>query len=411
MSVSEVSGKLSLVSPVMVETGFDGALAPFKEKVFALDNAEVARAVLEGVGKLTGCLVIDPTDGMRYYFNGLALPEELMESLELLDGYVKQQTSEPATKQLKKDMKVFERELTCHVQEKFKSCDDLLVIARQLEASGQKQAAVCTFYGASLKALEDSEPEKLELAVGKIEELDPTMASLDLQQRTQLKAQMTIIGLRKELAPLKEIEKYGFGPANWAKYFGDVGEVPPLPPKLEEILQAPCPYWKEKRVRDTHMLVLVPATVNGEPFTLNSLGEMIQTPKSDGNATNYRFYWEDAKEELGDKAFQHSYWTLIVKDVIPKSQGKQYKYCEDVLAATYNPPKVLEAATAILMHYTRTGERLFSRHNSYIWCEERVEKAYWNAALGGFLPEGLDFPDDCDRGYLSCFGLGAARRF
>jgi hypothetical protein len=387
------AGSLALVrSGQNVAPTFEEVLAPFKEKAYALDNAEVARAVLEGVGKFTSSMVVDPTDGMRYYFNGLALPQELMESLGLLDGYVKQQTSHAAIEQLKKDVKAFEKEFTGHVQEKFKSCDDLLVIARQLEASGQKQAAVHAFYAASLKALEDSEPEKLELAVSKIEELDPTMGSLDLQQRTQLKAQMTIIDLERQLAvskaelePLKKAEEtrreeearlkaiaeeYGFGPENWARYFGDVGQVPPLPSKIEEILAGPCPYWEGRHVRDTHMLVLVPATVNGEPFTLNHLGEMIQEPK-EGHATKYGSYGEGVRKEIGDRAPEQPYWVLMTKDVVPGSLKKIYEEHSSILKESYRPPRTLEVVTALLMHYVRTEAGQGSIHT---WCEEKVEQ-------------------------------------
>jgi len=65
--------------------------------------------------------------------------------------------------------------------------------------------------------------------------------------------------------------------------FGDIGVEPPLPQNIHEILHNPCPFWPEKKVKDTHLLVLIPKTVNGQLLTLANLKEWIQKPKQ-GNA-------------------------------------------------------------------------------------------------------------------------------
>ena len=65
--------------------------------------------------------------------------------------------------------------------------------------------------------------------------------------------------------------------------FGDIGDEPPLPPNIYEILASPCPFDPEKTVRETHMLVLVPARVNGVPLTLNHMDELVQAPRGGGH--------------------------------------------------------------------------------------------------------------------------------
>ena len=72
-----------------------------------------------------------------------------------------------------------------------------------------------------------------------------------------------------------------FGKEAWAKYFGDVGIEPPLPTDIVKILKAPCPYWPTKKVIETHLLVLIPETINRRPLTLTSLGELIKKPLQD----------------------------------------------------------------------------------------------------------------------------------
>ena len=74
----------------------------------------------------------------------------------------------------------------------------------------------------------------------------------------------------------------------WKEYYNiDIGEEPELPLELFKILQESCPFWghyKNKksgeflRVSDTHLLVLIPKTVNGKPLTLKLLDELIRNP-------------------------------------------------------------------------------------------------------------------------------------
>ena len=44
----------------------------------------------------------------------------------------------------------------------------------------------------------------------------------------------------------------------------------------------------DKKIKDTHMLTLIPCHVDGEQLTLESLGELVKSPKGGGNATKYR---------------------------------------------------------------------------------------------------------------------------
>lgn len=74
-----------------------------------------------------------------------------------------------------------------------------------------------------------------------------------------------------------QVEALAFGPEKWKKHFGvDVGEVPPIPVNMYQILNSSCPFWPEKKVGETHLLALIPLTVNGQYFTLKSLIELIQ---------------------------------------------------------------------------------------------------------------------------------------
>ena len=55
----------------------------------------------------------------------------------------------------------------------------------------------------------------------------------------------------------------------------------------------------------------------------------------------------------------------------------------------YELPSVLEAATAILMHHVREGDRRFGDHPwTYTRCQEVVDGRY-PAVVGGFESSGL----------------------
>ena len=95
-------------------------------------------------------------------------------------------------------------------------------------------------------------------------------------QQTTIVSQKTI-----SLPPL------AFGKADWEKYFGEVGIEPPLPPNIHDILESSCPFWPAKKVKETHLLVLIPQTVNGKALTLDYLEQLIQKPLGGGHATKY----------------------------------------------------------------------------------------------------------------------------
>jgi len=78
---------------------------------------------------------------------------------------------------------------------------------------------------------------------------------------------------------LEGLETYAFGKAKWEIYFGDIGEEPPLPPNIHGILAGRCPFDPKKTVRETYMLVLVPATVGGSASHLKFTGRVSEKTK------------------------------------------------------------------------------------------------------------------------------------
>ena len=192
---------------------------------------------------------------------------------------------------------------------------------------------------------------------------------------------------------------HSFGTEEWSRYFGEIEEAPPLPAHIVDTLNGTCPFWPEKAVKDTHLLVLMPATVNGKPFSLNLLGELVQCPQGGGYSTQYRVYDSDVREQFGAQPSTSSYWVLVTRDVLEGSRDKTYASQQALVAGhasrtglRYALPGALEAATAILLHYVRSGERLYTDAPwTYARCQELVA---WNGShypivVGGFSSVGL----------------------
>ena len=215
--------------------------------------------------------------------------------------------------------------------------------------------------------------------------------------------------------PADSLRTRAFGEAEWKQYFGDVGSAPDLPSDMATILDGPCPFWPDQLVRDTHLLVLIPATVGGVPFTLNQLGELIKHPKNGGHSTKYKFYVDLVREQIGEESPPSSYWLLTTRDVLPGSRNKTHRAQQEMVASYasqgYAMPSVLEAATAILLHHAREGERLFGDAPwTHTRCQEKVDENRFPVLVGGFSSGGLHVNCDYDV-YDFSHGVSCLRKF
>ena len=166
-----------------------------------------------------------------------------------------------------------------------------------------------------------------------------------------------------------------FGAHQWVKYFGlvgdDIGIEPPFPPFINEILQAPCPFWPSKKVEETHLLLLMPKVVQKKSvnqkgkkitedklLTLKILKELVKKPKK-GKAMDDTSFLDNMMSEHGDTSIDASYWILItkkgVKDngslVLPNKHMEKIKF-------SYEIATPLEAGVAVCMEYVSSGTKL-----------------------------------------------------
>jgi len=241
--------------------------------------------------------------------------------------------------------------------------------------------------------------------------------------RLKINKQTALNCLRKDIRMLEhlsqdlqhdsDINSFGsiFGKISWERYLGKVSEEPPLSLDIHQTLEAPCPFWPDKKVRETHMLMLIPQTVNGKSLTPTYLGELVKRPK-EGNKTQYSFFWDDEKTAYGDQGVSHSYWVLMTKDILPKTRNKRYDdQCQiirdysDKIAIPYEVPQFLEATTCIFLHYIRSGEPLYPPW-TFTRCQKKTQS--YQVCVGAFGLDGLVVSiavyDD------ECIGLAGVRK-
>ncbi len=193
--------------------------------------------------------------------------------------------------------------------------------------------------------------------------------------------------------------RIAFGKKQWETYFGDIGQEPPLPKDIHKILNSHCPFWSGKKVKKTHMLVLIPETIDGKPLNLATLVELAKKPK-EGHATPYQYIKDAIIKEHGNQAITKSHWVLMTKEVIEESRDKSIIDQQTLIAKiakrkgiNYEIPPVLDAAICILMHYTRSRKRLFKIDSDYTLCQQTA-KGSLNVV--GLSPNGLSVVDYYD---------------
>jgi hypothetical protein len=176
---------------------------------------------------------------------------------------------------------------------------------------------------------------------------------------------------REVLLP-KLLGKNFLGAAEWQRGFQvNVGVVPPIPKSItKELLESDCPLHPGEKIKDTHILMLVPETVNGEPYSAVKLGELCAKTKGSGDkliydggdwATAWKFQdWAKAQQAQSE-------WVLLPKsDPDPKRvPAVKHFRSKDIAAqqsvhtdhyADYREANALEVMTAALLNDVVNGE-------------------------------------------------------
>jgi len=230
----------------------------------------------------------------------------------------------------------------------------------------------------------------------------------------------------------KELGKNFLGPEEWKAQRIDVGEVPPIPASItKKLLNSPCPLHPGEKIKDTHLLVLIPETVNGEPYSARKLDELCATRKGSGDkliydGADWATKWKGQDWAKAPQA--QSEWVLIPKsDPDPERMREKYgdeegdkrHFRSKNIAAQqkvhgehyteYREVKALEVMTMALLNDLVNGEPRMLDGANYLRCVE--PNAFGGrVCVGGFNANGLGVFDDNDDGASDRFGRALARK-
>jgi hypothetical protein len=246
-----------------------------------------------------------------------------------------------------------------------------------------------------------------------------TDLTLSLLRKTMGRGALKLLYAKMGRDALKRLEGERadvFGVVDWNWFFGDVGEVPPLPSNIQAILQGPCPLFPGKTVQDTHLLVLIPQTVNGAPFTLNMLRDLVKAPQRGGIPTqiDVQGSWKEALDKYGPTPARTSHWVLMSKRVLTGSSGGMDYQTQWKLVAGrgfyYEVPLLLDAVTCVLLERVRTGTFLYA-DTPWVYVQEDIDNR--RLVVGAFAASGLrvvvsDYGGDFPRAGI---GVAALRKF
>lgn len=175
-----------------------------------------------------------------------------------------------------------------------------------------------------------------------------------------------------------------FTDADWMTYYNvkftktylrDAGKFP----WGEDVLNGPCPFNKDKLVKDTHFAFFGLWAINGQPLTVAKwlqLHPATDQPKFYFNSDP----WHEGQPHT-DIATMEARWYLMLKDIVPGSTDQTPEKQAAMLPPEYEVPTTIAETTKNILVYRKTSQR----PNGSRWaaCTERTVKT--NKALAGFV--------------------------
>jgi hypothetical protein len=189
-----------------------------------------------------------------------------------------------------------------------------------------------------------------------------------------------------------DVSLIAFGAAEWKEYMdADIGVEPPLPADIWDILAEACPFSTDgKTVAKTHLLMLIPETINGQPFNFNTLGKLFKAKFPDaGSDSGYGYIMGQIQNTAVN--YGKSSWVLMTRDVIEGSRVKTFAEQQALVAEKgdnkYEVPAVLDAATCIFLEYARSMGQTGNWPSTFTRCQENINDK--KLVIGGFTNVGL----------------------
>lgn len=205
---------------------------------------------------------------------------------------------------------------------------------------------------------------------------------------------------------------FSFGQEQWKKYFGEIGTSPRLPSNIYEVLSSPCPFNKGKTVEQTHILVLIPETLNGTKMTLKRFGNLVQSLDLKHGKARYDQNSIFSPSD-DDMPFESSYWVLMTRNIVEATKGEGFLEQQRIIRThypKYNTPFLEEVVLCAFMEYITKGFCFGKEDATFTRCLSRSRFVLTAMSVGNFTSDGLlvsHFPDSKYRNV----GIAPVQRF
>jgi hypothetical protein len=254
-------------------------------------------------------------------------------------------------------------------------------------------------------------------------DLKPVYAALD---ELQLKTSNYEKLLQELQGPVRAALGRNFlGIEEWINGLGvHVGVTPPIPQSITpEFLNSKCPLYPRQTIKESHVLMLIPKTVNGERYTPLKLDELCATRKGSTDKLIYDGAdWATDWKELDWASLPEaqSAWVLLPKsDPDPYSAPHELHFRFKNIAAQqkvqeehyseYREARALEVMTMALLYDLTHKERPLPLLPVWLRCAE-PDVSGGRVLVGYVLAGGLGVVDDDDDLEPEFIGRALARK-
>ena len=171
-----------------------------------------------------------------------------------------------------------------------------------------------------------------------------------------------------------------FGPEEWLKYFGiwfseiQIKEISDFPWN-ESVLEAPCPFVKGKKIKETHFAFLGLYEISNKPLNVMKWHEI--SPFTGKNELKEHPWYEDQDFARVKTCWFHWYLTLI--ESVPGSTEKTHQEQLEMLPFEYRGPFVIEELTKNILY--RRINKVYPNSNTWIRCRDVVDVGVNNCRI------------------------------
>lgn len=186
-----------------------------------------------------------------------------------------------------------------------------------------------------------------------------------------------------------------FGVEEWSSLYGvnftkkQLREIANFPWK-EDVLNAPCPFVKGKKIKETHFAFLGLSSFKSKPLTILKWQEIHPASKQPQFLSYAPDCWY-SKEKFATKKTSDFRWYLKLKEIIPFSTNKTRQEQTKMLPDEYGVPFAVEEVAKEILYFKKNG--VYLNLNRYVRCQD-LDSHGARVTVGGFSCRGLDVDID-----------------